>query len=269
MRSNIEDKQVALSAILNILHRAGRLTAEAGTIRAAIGKEAVLLDALKNALEPPTESATTRIHRLRREAHDREVEAQSKADRESWIKFRTDLLKDPTILSNPKNLKSWKAGVFRLHYLTNWLRRRTGSDTPGAVLEWRLLEEGFNRAVAEAYCDGMKKLWRHIAPVRPRRIRDGTITKKSPSVLAFAGIGLESAEYPDWAVHLTEKEATIAARHGCRAEEGYPDWIDGLTMSWPKAVLPVLKDQINREWTLQPDGITSFLHRYGASAYSI
>lgn len=267
--SNIEDKQVALSAILNILHRAGRLTAEAGTIRAAIGKEAVLLDALKNALEPPAESATMRSHRLRREAHDREAAAQTKVDRDSWIKFRNDLLKDPAILSNPKNLKSWKAGVFRLHYLTNWLRGRTGSDTSRAVLEWRLLEEGFNRAVAEAYREGMTQLWRHITPIRPRRNRDGTITKKSPSVLAFAGIGLEAAEDPDWTPRLSEREAVTAARHGCRAEEGYPDWIDGLTMSWPKAVLPVLKDQIHREWTLQPDGITTFLHRYGASAYSI
>lgn len=268
-RPNIEDKQVALSVILNLLHRAGRLAAEAGTIRAAIGKEAVLLDALQKALEPPAEGVTIRAHRLRREAHDREVEAQTKADRKSWIKFQNDLLKDPTVLSDPKNLKSWKTGVFRLHYLTNWLRRRTGSDTPRAVLEWRLLEEGFNRTVAEAYRDGMRRLWRSIAPVRPRRNRDGTITKKSPSILAFAGIGLEAAEDADWALRLTEKEAVISARHGCRAEEGCPDWIDGLAMSWPKAVLPVLKDKIIREWTLLPDGITSFLHRYGASAQSI
>src|SRR5262249_28354982 len=41
-RSNIEDKQVALSAILIILHRAGRLTTDAGTVRAVIGKEPVL-----------------------------------------------------------------------------------------------------------------------------------------------------------------------------------------------------------------------------------
>ncbi|WP_316173379.1 MULTISPECIES: hypothetical protein [unclassified Bradyrhizobium] len=268
-RPIIQDKQVALSAILDILRRAGRLTAEAGTVRSAIGAEALLLDALQSALEPPPESATIRAHRLEREAHDRDAEAQTKADQESWIKFRSDLLADPSVLSNPKHLKSWKEGVFRLHYLTNWLRRRTGSDTPRAVLEWRLLEEGFDRAVAEAYRDGMRQLWRHIPPVRPRRNRDGTITKKSPWVLAFAGIGLEAAEDPDWTLRLNEKEVAIAARHGCRAEEGYPDWIDGLTMSWPNVVRPVLKDQIHREWTLPSDGITSFLNRYGASAYLI
>ncbi|WP_316233577.1 hypothetical protein [Bradyrhizobium sp. SZCCHNPS2010] len=268
-RATLEDKQVALSAILNVLHRAGRLATEAGTVRAAIGKEKALLDALQSALEPPAETPTMRAYRLKRGAHDREAEAKTKADRDSWIEFRDKLLKDPTILSNPKTLKSWKAGVFRLHYLTNWLRKRTGSDTPKAVLEWRLLEEGFNRPVAESYRDGMRQLWRHIAPVRPSRNRDATITKKSPSVLAFAGVGLEGAEDPEWAARLTEKEAAVAARHGCRAEEGYPDWIDALMMYWPKAVQPILKEQIDREWTLPSDDITSFLHRYGASAYPI
>jgi hypothetical protein len=268
-RSNLEDKQIALSAILSILHRAGRLSADANTVRAAIGTEPVLCDALQNALEPPPENTTMRAYRLRREEHDRKAQAKTTADRQSWIKFQNDLLKDPSVLSNSKNLKSWKAGIFRLHYLTNWLRKRTGSDTPRAVLEWRLLEEGFNRAVAETYRDGMKRLWRVIAPVRPIRKRDGTITKNFPSILAYAGIGIEAAEDSDWTLRLNEKEAGIAARHACRAEEGYPDWIDALTMSWPKAVLPILKDQINREWTLPRDGMTSFLHRYGAPAYSI
>jgi hypothetical protein len=40
-------------------------------------------------------------------------------------------------------------------------------------------------------------------------------------------------------------------------------------MAWPKAVLPVLKDQIEREWASPPDTSTTFLYRYGAPAYSI
>jgi hypothetical protein len=131
------------------------------------------------------------------------------------------------------------------------------------------LEEGFNRAVAEAYRDGMKRLWREVRPVRPLRKPGGVITKKSPSILAFAGIGIEASEDTDWTLRLSEKEAAIATRHACRAEEGYPDWINALTMSWPKPVLPIIGEQIELEWASPSESLISFLHRYGAPAYSI
>ncbi|MFB6465016.1 hypothetical protein [Bradyrhizobium tunisiense] len=268
-RIAIEDKQIALSGILDILHHAGRLPSEAATIRAAIGTELVLHAALQAAPTPPPESPAMLAHRLRHAENDLKAKAQSTADKESWIKFQNGLLKDPTLLSKPSNLTSWKAGIFRLHFVTNWLRRRTGSDTPGAAVEWRLLEEGFNRAVAEAYRDGMKRLWRAVSPVRPIRKPGGLITKKSASILAFAGVGVEASEDSDWALRLTDKEAAIAARHAGRAEEGYPDWFDTLTMAWPKAVLPILKEQIEREWAAPPESSTTFLYRYGVPISSI
>lgn len=268
-RTAIEDKQVALSAILNILGHAGRLDAEEAKIRAAIGTTPALQAALQAALTPPPERPAMLAHRLRREAHDLKVKAQAAVAKESWINFQKTLLKDPSLLSRPSRLTSWKAGIFRLQSLTNWLRARTGSDTARAAAEWRLLEEGFNRAVADAYRDGMKRLWRAVAPVRPVRKPGGVITKQLPSILAFAGLGVEALEDPDWALNLTEKEAAVAARHACRADEGFPDWLDTLTMAWPKAVLPVLKDQIEREWASPADTSTTFLYRYGAPAYSI
>ncbi|MDB5611129.1 MAG: hypothetical protein JWP25_8029 [Bradyrhizobium sp.] len=268
-RSDIEDKQIALSAILNILQRAGRLAAEEATVRAAIGSEPVLVAALGVALVPPPEDPLMRAHRLRSAIHELKNKKRKAADKESWIKFRDELLKNPSLLSDPSNLSSWKAGQFRLHYVSNWLQKRTGTDTPKAALEWRLLEEGFNRAVAEAYRDGMKRLWRLVPPVRPVRKPGGVINIKYPSVLAFSGLGIEAAEDPDWALHLTEKEAAIAARHGCRAEQSYPEWLDALIISWPKAVLPVVKEQIDREWSAPSETSTIFLYRYGAPTYTI
>jgi hypothetical protein len=210
-----------------------------------------------------------RAHRLRSDLHAFRAKARKTSDKESWIKFQDELLKNPSRLSNPSNLSSWKAGIFRLHYLSNWLQKRTGSDTGKAALEWRLLEEGFNRSVAEAYRDGMKRLWRLVRPVRPIRKPGGVITIKYPSILAFSGIGIEAAEDPDWALHLTDKEAAVAARHGCHADQGYPQWLDALIISWPKAVLPIVKQQIEREWASPSETSTTFLYRYGAPAYSI
>jgi hypothetical protein len=268
-RSALEDKQLALSAILTILHQAAKLAAEEVKLRAAIGSEAVLLAALQDALVPPPESSIMLAHRLKREARELKAKTRKAADKQSWIKFQNALLKNPTQLSKPSKLKSWKAGIFRLHYLSNWLQKRTGADTARAAIEWRLLEEGFNRAIAEAYRDGMKHLWRVVAPVRPQRKPGGAITRKYPSILAFAGIGIEAAEDPDWTLRLTDKEAATAARHGCRIEEGYPEWLDALAISWPKQVLPVIKEQIEREWALPAETSTTFLYWYGAPTYSI
>jgi hypothetical protein len=185
------------------------------------------------------------------------------------MEFREALLKDPAQLFRPARLKSWKAGIFRLHYLLSWLRKRTGSETERAATEWRLLEEGFNREVAEAYRDGMKRVWRVVKPERPKRRAGGVITVKYPSILAFAGIGVEAAEDPEWAVKLDEKDAAIAARHGCLAEEGYPEWIDALSIAWPKKVLPIIKKQIELEWAAVSEARTSFLYRYGSPTYSL
>jgi hypothetical protein len=268
-RTAIEDKQIALSAISELLLKAGRLPAEEGRLRLAIGSEPVLLEKLTAALLPPRENPDMLAHRLRSEAYALRDKAQKIKDQESWITFRNDLLSDPSLLSSPANLKSWKAGIFRLHYLSNWLHKRTGSDSPRAALEWRLLEEGFTRPVAEAYRDGMKGVSRFIKPVRPIRTHGSGITTKVTTVLAFAGVGVEAAEDADWTLKLTENEARLAARHACRAEQNYPEWLDQLIMSWPKAVLPVVAEEIDHEWTAATEGLSIFLHRYGAAAYSI
>jgi hypothetical protein len=268
-RPNIEDKQIAFSAILQVLHQKGRLAAEETNLRAVIGSEPILLAELQAVLVPPPEDPTMRAHRLRSSLYELKAKAQEASDKASWIKFQETLVKNPSLLSDPANLSSWKAGIFRLHYVSNWLRKRTGADTPQAAIEWRLLEEGFNRSVAEAYRDGMKRVWRLVKPVRPMRKPGGPITIKMPSILAFAGIGVEAAEDPDWALRLSEKEAVQAARHGCRAEQSYPEWVDALIISWPKSVLPVVKEQIELEWASPPDTSTIFLYRYGASAYSM
>jgi hypothetical protein len=81
-------------------------------------------------------------------------------------------------------------------------------------------------------------------------------------------LGMEAANDADWPATLNEKEMALAARHGCRAEQTYPDWIDLLTIASPKAALPALKEQIEFEWS-GPDNLSIFLHRYGGAATTI
>ena len=54
----IEDRQIALGAIINVLQQTGRLAAEATNLRGVIDSEPVLLAELQAALSPPPEDAS-------------------------------------------------------------------------------------------------------------------------------------------------------------------------------------------------------------------
>ncbi|MGJ5080386.1 hypothetical protein [Bradyrhizobium sp. HKCCYLS3013] len=268
-KPDLEDRQVALSCLFEVLGQSGQLIAQAPQLRAATGAETVLLAELADALAPQPAPALNRTHALQMAFYDLQGRYQRVKDKESWIAFRQEVLANPKLLRDPKLLSSWRKGIFRLRTLQRWLQYRTGSDEGNVALQWRLLEEGFSREVAEAFRDGMKILWRLVRPVRPIKKPGGTINIKWPSLLAFAAVGLEAANDADWPANLSEKEMALAARHGCRAEQSYPDWIDLLTIASPKAVLPVIREQIEFEWSAPGNLSTTFLHRYGGAATSI
>jgi hypothetical protein len=129
-------------------------------------------------------------------------------------------------------------------------------------LQWRLLEEGFGRDVAEAYRDGMKVLWRVTKPERPVRKEGGAITVKHTTILAFEGVAVEAAEDPEWTSRLTDDEAKTAALHGCLSEQGYPEWIDALVASHPQIVLPIVRGALKDEWHAKGPGRSDFIYRY-------
>ncbi|MFK4536194.1 hypothetical protein ABIA00_004377 [Bradyrhizobium ottawaense] len=268
-KTDVQDRQVALNSILALLNQAGQLAAQEPQIRSIIGSQPVLLAELTAALTPPAESPMMQSHRLQSAFYDLRNRYEKLKEKEAWIKFRRTVLDDPELLRDPRNLSSWKKGIYRLHNLYSWLQRRTRSEEANVTLQWRLLEEGFNRQVAEAFRDGMKQLWRMVRPVRPIRKPGGVITIKWPSVLAFAGVGIEAADDPDWPASLSAREAALAARHGCRAEQRYPEWLDLLTIAWPKAVLSVIREQVELEWNSSANSSSLFLHRYGGAANSI
>jgi hypothetical protein len=202
-------------------------------------------------------------------AQQKRQDQQTVKDKASWVKFKKDTQNDPSLLSDPKNLTSWQEGLHRLWDLTRWLRERTSGQEEAAARQWRLLEEGFGRRVAEAYRDGMKIAWRKIDPERPKRMPDGRITVKYTTMLAFAGVGIEAAEDADWVKHLTDDEAERAARHGCESDQGYPEWIDALVNAHPEVVLPIVKAEIALQWSVPVNGRSDFLYRYGTPTVSL
>src|ERR1700730_13876585 len=156
-----------LSAIASLLRpKDERDPAAAERLRAIIAGTPILETDLDGYLAAQDQATA----QLRRAMAAREAvnAAQVEKDKESWRRFEAHLRSDPSLLSDPKNLGSWKAGLFRFHFLMQWLQRRSHSHDEKALRDWRLLEEGFGRAVAEAFRDGLRQLWRISRPRRPK-----------------------------------------------------------------------------------------------------
>ncbi|MDR3579565.1 MAG: hypothetical protein P4L44_06360 [Oryzomonas sp.] len=193
--------------------------------------------------------------------YERDAEEKEIKNKESWIKYREELREDPSVLFNSFCLASWSAGAFRLKDLCVWLQHKTEERCVEASLQWRLLEEGFGRQIAEAYRDGIMKLWRVTPPERPSH--KGIISVKYTTILSFAGLGVEAAEDSDWALRLSPAEVKRAIQHACLSEQGYPVWIEELVDRHPTIVLPVLRKTLKCEWSGRFGSRCDFLSNYG------
>jgi hypothetical protein len=263
------DRRIALSGIVSILQTTGRLKSATRKLRTLVSNDQSLANDLHGYLRPPTEDQASSEHKRWMEDRETKNKKQAKRDRASWVRFQRQLKLSPRLLKNPSRLRSWSSGIFRLSDLTRWLEWRTRGHYEKAPRDWRLLEEGFGRKVAESYRDGMQLLWRTVPPERPRGKPGQAVTVKWQTILAFAGIGLEAIEDPDWASRLSKSEARIATRHGCLSDQGYPEWIDALIISHPQIAVSIIKREIESEWTATVRSRSNFLPHYGATGQVI
>jgi hypothetical protein len=264
-RPREEDKRIALSAIVSVLLQEKRLDVELPSLHELVSGNATLLADLSEYTAPRPVDERLEEHEAERRARQRERDRQQEEHKAGWVRFGQYLREHLNQLRDPEGLSSWRTGAFRLWHLSEWLGHRMGRLDENSYRQWRLLEEGFGRDVAEAYRDGMKVLWRVMKPERPKHRAGGPTTTKYTTILAFQAVAIEAAEDPDWTSKLTEAEAKLAAQHGCMSEQGFPEWIDGLIAAYPQAVLPIVKKAVEREWSSPGPGRADFLLHYGRS----
>jgi hypothetical protein len=265
-RSDENDRRVALSAIVYIVR--DKLRDNAAAIRKLIGKNAALKKDLTGYLATPKKSAMLRRHERQSAKHKIVRNAQEVKDRNSWKKFRDELLKDPSKLSDAKQVLT-NTGFSRLRNLSQWLHRKTGKDFPDAVVEWKLLEPAFSPAVATNFRNGMKALWRLTPPEGPKRAPGGPTTTKWTTLLSYAAAGLDAAEGPAFAAALTDVETERAALHACLSDQGYPPWIDALMAVRPKIVVPIVRKAFLREWTAEENAPSYLVYRFAQSSMKL
>lgn len=246
-RTHADDRRIALSAIVRILRAANRIDAELHALRLAIAGQAELEQDLVEYLTPPQKSE--QAIEFERQSAERKaaVAQQTELHKESWRQLQRELADNPERIRETARLASGES-LSDLINLTRWLKGHTGiADTNEAVLHWRQLSDGFGRPVAEAYRDAMQGLWRITPPERPQRGEGSGITTKWANSLSVAGIGIEAAQSGGLS-NISQDEATRAAGHVCLSEDGYPTWLNPLLDLHCAAVLPVVKDELEREW---------------------
>lgn len=247
-KKSVPDQRVALSAIVSILQSTAELTASHAHLKRCVAGRPLLVEDLDGYFQLRVDDETGRYGARSRERAAKNAAQQEEA-KKTWVQFEADLRASPNVLFEPLYVSTWKSGAFRLHDLTRWLEYRTKEPFAMAPRHWCLLTEGFGRAVAEAYRDGLKIVWRHLKPSRPERRVGNAITFKNINLLAYVAIGAEAAENPNWATLLTESEIQLAAMHGCFGERGYPDWMSDLLKVNPTIVIPVIVRAMKHEWT--------------------
>lgn len=258
-RRHPDDRRIALNAAAVTLRDAPDRVARFQQLRALVAGQAELENDLKNYRSPRREDRQIEALLKREEKRKKKTLAQEALDKASWKRFRVELQTAPDQLKDPLLLAKWKHAL-RLRSLLNWLEKRTGKHNEDAALHWPLLSEGFGLEVAEAFRDGMKALWRIVAPEAPRREPGQPIQTKWTTILSFAGLGIE-AQMDGWASRLSPDEAQRAAEHGCFSDQGYPDWAGALLEAHP-AVGRIFQEQVRHEWSAPTGSSRSFLYRF-------
>jgi hypothetical protein len=247
-RPDGHDRQVAFSAVFSILQNANQVVTRRELLEQLAATDPVLAADLAEYREPYRESDSLRESKARQRRARAQREQQQEKDKRSWREFQANLIAEPSVLSRPESLATWKAGLWRLHELTRWLRLRTKNDSPQAARDWRLLEEGFDASVAERFFEGMKQAARRIKPERPEYQGNSTYTTKYSSVLAIAAIFAESSDVTSWGSSLTEGEIATVAMHACFQGYNDTDWFRWLAVNRTSIVEPILLDAVSTEY---------------------
>jgi len=243
-RPHLHQRRVAFSALYNALSRADLLAAKREQIEQIADSDPALRNDLAQWEAPPPPDP----YAVQREENKRKREKQQTQAKQSWKSFRDELSKKPQVLDAVENLQSWKAGLFRLHHLTRWLKAKVRDDACKAARSWRNLGPVFGDAIAKHYCDGMRLAWRHIKAERPIYKGSSTYTTKHVSTLALNGLGIDSAEEPEWAKKLAINEARLAAKHACYAGDSSADWFQALVNERSADVIDIVRQSAAFEY---------------------
>lgn len=250
-----DDQLVALSRSVRTYKGMGQPSAWLDDLRRIVAGNLDLEAALESRLNPPVTPDTQRYE----EQQHTFRESRVRRDEENALaraKFVNRLRSDPNIIRHPPGLKPSELSTAQFHLLQsiedgNHLNQRADAKS------WKVLIPEFGVAVAEAYRDASKALWRAY---RPKTRSEGANAASIPYAIVFGLSGLNIEIEEDSAIIETFEKAQ--ARHALRYVlwelNGFPRWFEVFYRSWTKLSLDFLWKEV--EWELKESPVEQSLH---------
>lgn len=170
----------------------------------------------------------------------KQAESRRAKDHESWTLFWKEVATNPnTAFSHDQEGNTawnlWKA------------MSRSGDQSRATGWNRRFIEQHFSKEIADRLRSTMMDIWRNDIPTLRSERPD---TEKGTFLirwqLGLAAIAAE-AEDPNWAQNLSVQEAELAARYAPIELNGFPSWLESLTVSHPAAIEGVLGSELISE----------------------
>mgnify|MGYP003836466271 CR=1 FL=1 len=181
-----------------------------------------------NPTNPKQIELEAKIRRQREE--NEQIQAKHHAQ---WVDFWTEVAERPEEVFNPDRANN-----------TAWIlwqaMKRSGDESRSSGWNRRFIEQHFGEKVANQLRDTMTKIWREDKPtLRMERPYEEKNTFLVRWQLGLAGVTAE-AEDPDWARRISRKEAELAARYAPIEINGFPSWLESLSLEHPEEVKSTL-----------------------------
>jgi hypothetical protein len=251
-RSAESERELAINAALTVLHEEGRLASSEQQVRDAAGNDPIMnsaVDAWFKPREKPPEL-------IESEREFRKIQSKNAIERASndqaWVTFATQLRNDPTQMFHlrPTVAGGCDAKLFHLWSLLD----QTLDNHRHSISTVAPLEAMIGIEAAKGFRLGLIAHWRAWKPwIRSNRSPNEQGQIRSLDSMGLAGIGLESADNPDWASGLTSDEAQRAAEYATLELNGFPIWISDLASVRPSMVRDVLAREAHAELDLPAD----------------
>jgi hypothetical protein len=217
------------------------------------GREPELIERCRLAAtgSPPLEAALDKWlaprdidadHRKWEEKHARQ-RAENKAKEgkriDGWHGWRDKVIANPGIYFGKKNSDTTIANLWHI------LESEGASLSRRANWNKAVIAEIFNADIAKIAEQSFVTYWRkHTIPLYSERSEEEKNSYYYKWLYGLAGVYAEAENDPNWALHLTPKEAEKAARYIPLDLNKLPEWFDALIAAQPKAVDRTLGNEL-------------------------
>jgi hypothetical protein len=238
-RTAENEQKLVASALLNIWRDMGKPADLLKRIEDAARPRPAMAAVYDGWMSPPADQAYRDQEEKWSDA--RLLQQKAREDREQgWRDFVKRLQADPDALRRigPPTAEGVDGRLFDLWQLLSGLAI---SDNRYAISSIKPMEPALGPALTSAFQDALIAFWRHWRPrLKSERAPSERNTMRMIDCMGIAAVSLEAAQDATWAKRLSSADATRAVEYGSLEINGFPAWIESLSIAHPSETQAVL-----------------------------